>query len=759
MKSPSFRLKDANTIFSSSSNNVDRTRPGSGENPTQARGRNRSGTLTNRRGLEIHSLKGNIPVEPPKNEVPALPLLGAGFMSVNLDPNGDPNSKSLNFVQVDDSPTRSGPSSPMGSQSVVVTVESVEQKRSNSSLSSFKGPKDTPVGTSLTENVQTAPPVASISSKDGASSETVQRERPLFSESKKKSFLGSYSSQTARASPLRFATRAESLTGDLNETSNKQIPITSTEEIVIQVDNEPTATTNEAKSAGNPFADPSPAPETNPPTIVLSATETLPPDQSQTAFPASKPVGDRLASVLSSDGIQSPDSSKASKFALKKGLKIVTNSSDSVNVAAKAVGFALSPKPLDNHSSVPSLASHQKSASNFLTVPGKADPLQDIMSPISPKTPFIAPEVQQTKQRRKTFADITIGREIQMPPPKRTWKRFWNKYQPSMTYCPLHPNMLVSKIWNSFFQIAFLCVALLLPVTLGFYDASYHLRPLSIFVTILSMTDFAIKMQTGLPVFDEFEMDPRKLAKIYLKNGTFLFDFITTVPWVFVVDAIAPDETARDFARLICLVHTLPFLRSLIDSRKSILAELLTTVVRKNDINVSAVQAVKILFAIVFYWHWHSCSANYIMRMQLIPDPFPTLTGIHGYILHFWASATEMMNAGCGAVPPAVSLDRILKVINMVCNSTLVALYVGNISSFMIGLDSSGRQFNEQLEQVSQFVTYKGLGRELKRKIFDYYQFKYSQGKYFDETKILQELNESLRMVVRINVVDIYERM
>jgi hypothetical protein len=41
----------------------------------------------------------------------------------------------------------------------------------------------------------------------------------------------------------------------------------------------------------------------------------------------------------------------------------------------------------------------------------------------------------------------------------------------------------------------------------------------------------------------------------------------------------------------------------------------------------------------------------------------------------------------CGAVPPEVTLDRWLKVFNMLCNTTLVALFVGNISSFMIGLD------------------------------------------------------------------------
>jgi len=83
----------------------------------------------------------------------------------------------------------------------------------------------------------------------------------------------------------------------------------------------------------------------------------------------------------------------------------------------------------------------------------------------------------------------------------------------------------------------------------------------------------------------------------------------------------------------------------------------------------------------------------------------------------------------------------------MIINMTLLSLFVGNISSFMIGLDSSGLQFHEQLEQVSQYITFKGLGRNLKKRIFAYYQLKYSRGKYFDEAKILAEMNEPLRLV------------
>jgi hypothetical protein len=204
----------------------------------------------------------------------------------------------------------------------------------------------------------------------------------------------------------------------------------------------------------------------------------------------------------------------------------------------------------------------------------------------------------------------------------------------------------------------------------------------------MTILDLFVKMQTGYVLFEEIEMEPKRLAIIFTKNGHFFFDFITGVPWVFIIDAATSNnQSLQDWARLFCLLHGLPFLKSLLDSRKSYLSEALTEYIRKNDINISGVQAVKILGAIIFYWHWHSCSANYIMRMDVVPNPYPNLFGFNSYTLHFWTSATEMMNAGCGAVPPAVTADRWLKVFNMICNCTLVALFVGNISSFMIGLD------------------------------------------------------------------------
>jgi hypothetical protein len=364
-------------------------------------------------------------------------------------------------------------------------------------------------------------------------------------------------------------------------------------------------------------------------------------------------------------------------------------------------------------------------------------------------------ETNETPALTKNFDDFDRNDSF-----GRRMAKLWNKYQPSSKYAPLHPNMPISRIWNSIFQIAFLFVAILLPLPFGFQSLRGMLPGLSIFVFLITFLDLLIKLQTGYAQFEEVEMEPAKLIRIYLRNGTFAFDFVTGFPWVFIIDAATSQSLAtQDAARLFCLVHGLPFFKSLLSSRRSYVSEQITEYIRKYDINVSAVQAFKILFAIIFYWHWHSCSANYIMRMGFVPNPYPELMNFGAYTLHFWTSATEMLNAGCGAVPPIVTLDRWLKVVNMICNCTLVALFVGNISSFMIGLDSSGRQFNEQLEQVSQYINYKGLGRELKKKILDYYQLKYSKGKYFDESKILAELNHPLRLVYLTHVGHLHARV
>ena len=88
---------------------------------------------------------------------------------------------------------------------------------------------------------------------------------------------------------------------------------------------------------------------------------------------------------------------------------------------------------------------------------------------------------------------------------------------------------------------------------------------------------------------------------------------------------------------------------------------------------------------------------------------------------------------------PKGGQEMLLKLLEM-----FIATWLGNIERYAVGQDSSGRLFNEKIEEVRQWITAKAFPNDLKEQILQYYHFKYSQSKYFDEDHIFDELNEPL---------------
>jgi hypothetical protein len=57
------------------------------------------------------------------------------------------------------------------------------------------------------------------------------------------------------------------------------------------------------------------------------------------------------------------------------------------------------------------------------------------------------------------------------------------------------------------------------------------------------------------------------------------------------------------------------------------------------------------------------------------------------------------------------------------------------------------------MDEVSQYIAYKGLDWNLRNRVLEYYQYKYSGGKFFDEKRIMTELNNPLREVFIIDII------
>ena len=316
----------------------------------------------------------------------------------------------------------------------------------------------------------------------------------------------------------------------------------------------------------------------------------------------------------------------------------------------------------------------------------------------------------------------------------------------------IHPFSLFMFIWSPIIQIIRLAMILLLPLCLGFEQAFDWLPTISMVFFVFSVMDIFFTSRTGIIRDKEIEMDVKRISRAYCLSTTFAFDLITSIPWCWIADSTTTYQSVENWClRLLSLLNALPFIKHTWDlGQNSLMHRVFHRVSIRLNLPPAGVNLIQIIVAMCAYWHWSSSSVAFLKHIQVIPDINPNGTWVEQYTLGFYSSAAEMLEAGFGAELPVVVFDRWFKIGNMLIGALFSATFIGNISSFIIGLDSSGRLFNEKIEEVNQFIEYKGFDDSTRKRLLDYYHFKYSRSKYFDEKKIMSELNEPLRQRIAL---------
>ncbi|KAJ3350672.1 anaphase-promoting complex subunit Hcn1 [Entophlyctis luteolus] len=102
------------------------------------------------------------------------------------------------------------------------------------------------------------------------------------------------------------------------------------------------------------------------------------------------------------------------------------------------------------------------------------------------------------------------------------------------------------------------------------------------------------------------------------------------------------------------------------------------------------------------------------------------------------------------AYHPVDANEQIISVVLMLLGAGLFACVVGSISSIAMGYDASGRLFKQKVDELKEYMTWRSLEPITQRKIMKYFNLKY-RGKYFDESSLLNEMNDSLRMEIAVH--------
>ncbi|KAJ3043070.1 hypothetical protein HDV00_005978 [Rhizophlyctis rosea] len=314
-----------------------------------------------------------------------------------------------------------------------------------------------------------------------------------------------------------------------------------------------------------------------------------------------------------------------------------------------------------------------------------------------------------------------------------------------------HPHSLFRQLWNAAITILTCIAFVTIPLFIGFEELSHGLKPLSLILTVFYILTIITNFRTGYFDDQHVVMEPHLVARRYMRGGTFFFDIVTSIPWIYIVDAFTKERVVVEAKwRTLCLINALWAVKLLLEKGPGLFSITKKYANMRYSLHSALFDSLWVFGAIVLYWHWSACIENWIDVIEN-SEHLETEGGFERYTIAFFNAASEMFSAGWGVPTPPTSVKRWLKIINILVGAVFEATLVGHISTFLISLDSSGRMYQEKLDEVNQYIAYKNLDATLRKRILSYYEFKYSNNKYFHEQGILRELNEPLRQAVCIH--------
>ncbi len=118
------------------------------------------------------------------------------------------------------------------------------------------------------------------------------------------------------------------------------------------------------------------------------------------------------------------------------------------------------------------------------------------------------------------------------------------------------------------------------------------------------------------------------------------------------------------------------------------------------------------------------------------------------YIKGLYWTVTTLTTIGYGDIVPQTNPQRIFTMIVMIIGAGLYGYIIGNITNLLSKVDYAKAVFTEKMEKIHIFLNYRKVPEDLKAKIFGYYDFIWQNRRGYDETSIMEELPEALRLKV-----------
>lgn len=166
-----------------------------------------------------------------------------------------------------------------------------------------------------------------------------------------------------------------------------------------------------------------------------------------------------------------------------------------------------------------------------------------------------------------------------------------------------------------------------------------------------------------------------------------------------------------------------------------------------------ALQLTFFVYWVVLCTHWISCG------WILLREPL-ALPPLGAYLQALYWTVQTFSTVGYGDVTPTNAAQTAYAVLVMIFGVGVYGYVIGNVAGILTRVDPVKARRRETMETLAAFMHYRGIPRDLRRRINDHYTYLWEKRLAFDESSLIAALPPSLQTEVALFLKrDIVERV
>ncbi|XP_018362071.1 PREDICTED: potassium/sodium hyperpolarization-activated cyclic nucleotide-gated channel 2-like [Trachymyrmex cornetzi] len=318
----------------------------------------------------------------------------------------------------------------------------------------------------------------------------------------------------------------------------------------------------------------------------------------------------------------------------------------------------------------------------------------------------------------------------------------------------LHPFSIFRLYWDILMILIITCLLLITPYQAAF-EIKMRLRYWTICKNLLlsfCCMDIIVNFMTGY--FDKVRhtvvMEPKKIMKKYIRYGTFLPDFLGSLPTDIVFIKTWQENTVtRELISLIC------------GFRVFSLNSYMIKIAHTYNIPMALYEVCIVIFWLMIAFQWQSC-LYWLVPIAATSMHLPKQPSDDYWINEFnlWEESKSFqylhsllravpifMSAGFLHEKPKTNADLTLVMLLQILGSLTIWILIACVNQLYKGANSSKIKYQDMMAEVKQYMKRQQLPYLTQRRIVNYYEFCF-QHRYFCEAEILKTLSSHMRQEI-----------